>query len=231
MSPFDLLDEICDATPSGSWMLVGGLMVHAHAWLADITSPRPTLDADLVVELSVISYPEMATHLHQLGFSPHDPIDPGSPFHRFRRATHHIDLMAPEGRMVSFLGRTVVEVPGAISALKRTIPFTTPGGRTIRVPDLESALSLKGAAWEMPSPNPGRHLQDGVLLFACAGRRELNLSKSMRTNINKLLRGLEKADAWRAADPLTTLRAVRAIQGIRSDWTPPPSVANHVISP
>lgn len=112
MSPFDLLDEICDATPPGSWMLVGGLMVHAHARLANITSPRPTIDADLVVELSVISYPEMATHLEHLGFSPHDPIDPSSPFHRFLRATHQVDLMAPEGRKVSFLGRPVVGVPG-----------------------------------------------------------------------------------------------------------------------
>lgn len=42
MSPFDLLDEICDATPSGSWMLVGGLMVHAHAWLGDESSIYPS---------------------------------------------------------------------------------------------------------------------------------------------------------------------------------------------
>jgi hypothetical protein len=62
----------------------------------------------------------------------------------------------------------VVRVPGARSDLKRTATFQTPGGTTIRIPDIASALSLKGAAYHTPSANPERHLQDAITLFACA---------------------------------------------------------------
>ncbi len=227
MIPMDLLDEIADATPLGSWILVGGLMVHVHSLMAGVANPRPTLDADIVVELSAISYLQAANSLKHLGFAAHDPIDPGAPFHRFLRGSQQVDLMAPDGRRVTFMGRTVIAVPGARSALKHPIAFVTSGGRTIHVPNLESALSLKGAACGTPSPNPERHLQDAVLLFACAGRRKLDVSTSMRANFNRLLVGLGRADAWRTADPQTTLRAVRAIRSFRSDWSPPPGVTNH----
>jgi hypothetical protein len=40
-------------------MLVGGLMVHAHAQLAGIRHARPTDDADLVVEVRAGSYAEL----------------------------------------------------------------------------------------------------------------------------------------------------------------------------
>lgn len=230
MNPFELLDEISDTTPPASWMLVGGLMVHAHALLAKVANPRPTIDADIVVELSVISYHKAASALEALGFAPHRPIDPNAPFHRFHRDSQIVDLMAPEGQTVRYLKRPVIGVPGAKSALRRTVSFVTPGGRTILVPDLASAISLKGAAWGVASPNPVRHLQDAVILFACAGKEELSFSKSMRAHANALVQGLSKADGWRTADPLTTVRAIRAIQNFQSQWIPPPSIANHSTS-
>lgn len=121
-------------------------------------------------------------------------------------------------------GRTVLAVPGSRSALNRTIGYQTPGGATIRIPDLASALSLKGAAHRTPSANPVRHLQDAVTLFACAHTARLVISKSMRTNINHLLAAFDDPEAWAFTDPANRRRAIRAIRSLRTDWTPPPAV-------
>jgi fructose-specific component phosphotransferase system IIB-like protein len=56
-------------------MLVGGLMVHAHAHRAGIQHARPTDDADLVVELGAGSYAEAAAVLRRLGYVPHESLD------------------------------------------------------------------------------------------------------------------------------------------------------------
>ncbi len=109
--------------------------------------------------------------------------------------------MAPEDKSVRFAGRAVIGVPGSRSALNRTVEFVTPGGVGIRIPDLASALSLKGAAHQLPGINPARHLQDAVTLFACADTTVLALSTSMRRNVNHLISALDTSQAWAAADP------------------------------
>jgi hypothetical protein len=45
-------------------------------------------------------------------------------------------------------------VPGSRSALNRTIAYESAGGVAIRIPDVESALSLKGATFRIPGLNP-----------------------------------------------------------------------------
>lgn len=219
--PFARLDEIATVLPSDPWMLVGGLMVHAHAQLAALPHVRPTDDADLVVELRAGTYAEAAAALEHLGYRRHDPVDPRTPMHRFTRPDGHVDLMAPENKAVQFAGRAVVRVPGARSALERTANFQTPGGTTIRIPDIASALSLKGAAYRTPSANRERHLQDAVTLFACAASADMQLSKSMRANINILVGALHTPDAWAYSNASVRRLAIRAILIIRPDWTPP----------
>lgn len=218
---FDRLDEIAAALPSERWLLVGGLMVHAHARLAGVPHARPTDDADLVVELRAGSYAQAARTLEALGYSRNEPLDHRAPLHRFTRGREVVDLMAPEGRQVNVGGRGVLTVPGSRSALNRAIDYTTPGGKTIRIPDVASALSLKGAAFRTASANRLRHVQDAVTLFACADPDELDLSKSMRTNINNALNALSDPEAWGYADPASRRRAVRTIVGIRPDWVVP----------
>jgi hypothetical protein len=218
---FERIDQIARALPAERWMLVGGLMIHAHARLANLPHPRPTDDADLVVEVRAGSYSEAAQALHELGYQRHEPLDHRAPFHRFTRGDEHVDLMAPEDRPVRFAGRDVLGVPGSRSALNRTIPFTLPTGVVIRIPDLASALSLKGAAYHLPGANRLRHLQDGVTLFACADTTALQLSNSMRRNINHLINALDTTAAWAATDPSSRRRAVRAICQIRPDWAVP----------
>lgn len=221
---WDHLDEIAETLPPRRWMLVGGLMVHAHAELAGLRHARPTQDADVVVEVRAGSYAEAAAALGRLGYARHEPLDHRAPFHRFERPDGQVDLMAPEGTHIRFSGRPVLAVPGSRSALNRTIGYQTPGGVTIRIPDLASALSLKGAAHRTPSANPVRHLQDAVTLFACANTAPLIISKSMRTNINHLLTAFDDPEAWAFTDPADRPRAIRAIRSLRSDWTPPSAV-------
>ena len=218
---FGAASEIATVLPASKWMLVGGLMVHAHAQLAGITHHRPTDDTDLVVELRAASYLEAATALERLGYIRHESLDACAPFHRYRRATGQVDLMAPEDSQVRFAGRRVLAVPGSRSALLRTLVFETPQGASLRIADLASALSLKGAAHQQPGANPLRHLQDAVVLFACAGRDRLELSKSMRSNVNHLLRALDDAQAWAAVSVTDRRRAVAAIRGVRPDWVVP----------
>ena len=218
---FERVQEIANNLPPDRWMLVGGLMVHAHAQLAGIQHARPTDDADLVVEARAGSYAEAAAVLQGLGYLQHESLDRHAPFHRFTRGREHVDLMRPEDKPTRFLGRDVLAVPGSRSALNRTIAYQSAGGVAIRSPDVESALSLKGAALGSPSANAVRHLQDAVTLFACLDTAPTNISKSMKENINNLISGLDTAEAWSFADPTNRRRAIRAIRTVQHLWEPP----------
>lgn len=220
---WERLDELATGFPTQHWMLIGGLMVHAHALRAGVRHVRPTDDADLVVELAATTYSAAARVMESLGYELRRPIDDRSPVHRFSRRDSHVDLMSAEGSGARFGGRDVVVAPGSRSALRRTVPCDLPSGTVVRMPDLPSALSLKGAAYGLPGANRVRHLQDAVTLFACADSA-LDMSTSMRANVNVLVRNLGQVDAWGYADASTRRRAVRALRTIRPDWEVPPFV-------
>ena len=218
---FERVQEIANNMSPDRWLLIGGLMVHAHAQLAGIQHARPTDDVDLVVEVRAGSYAEAAAVIQRLGYVQHESVDRHAPFHRFTRLREHVDLMGPEDKPVRFLGREVLAVPGSRSALNRTIAYETVGGVAIRIPDVESALSLKGAAFRLPGPNRVRHLQDAVTLFACLDKAQPDISKSMKKNINNLISAMDNAEAWSFADPTNRRRAIRAIRAVQPAWEPP----------
>ena len=218
---FERVEEIANNLSPDRWLLVGGLMVHAHAQLAGIQHARPTDDVDLVVEVRPGSYAQAAAVLQRLGYVQHESVNCNAPFHRFTRGRENVDLMGPEDKPVRFLGRQVLAVPGSRSALNRTIAYETAGGVTIRIPDVESALSLKGAAFRLPGPNRVRHLQDAVTLFACLDKAQPDISKSMKKNINNLISAMDNAEAWSFADPTNRRRAIRAIRAVQPAWEPP----------
>lgn len=223
---FELVDEIATQLVPERWMLVGGLMVHAHARITGVPHARVTDDADIVVELGVAGrYREAVDALARLGFRPYESLDDRAPTYRFTRGRQHVDLMASDRSVApKHLGRAVLQVPGSGSALKRTKDFVTPAGSMIRIPDVCGALSLKGAAYGLPSPHPIRHLQDAVVLLACLDARGVEPpSKSMRSNINRLLVGLDtRPEAWSLASADTVRRAIRGVRvHLRPDWDPP----------
>ena len=224
--PFDLLAEVAATLNPDGWVLVGGLMVHCHARRAGVTHVRPTDDADIVVELQTQTYAAHAAALLTLGFTPHESVDSDAPFHRFLRDGETVDLMVPDRESWSprYRGRELIKVPGSSSALKRAIRYELHDGTSIRLPDLASALSLKGAAHQVPSANASRHLQDAVTLLACAGPVGLDPapSKSMRGNINHLMKRLgTTAEAWVLAAPQNRVRAQQCILTFRPDWKVP----------
>lgn len=228
---FRLVDDIARVFDPQRWMLIGGLMVHAHALLAGVRNVRSTTDADLVVEIEAgTHYRAAANAISQLGFAPLESIDHRAASYRFTRDTDQIDLMVPDRSAgVRYALRPVLQVPGSASALKRTELFVTPGENRIRIPDLPGALSLKGAAYGIPSVNPVRHLQDAVILFACTSERRVEPpTNSMRANINRLITGLNRPEAWSLADADVSRRAIRGIRlHFRPDWTAPSFVLPH----
>lgn len=225
--PYGLLAEVAAALDINDWVLVGGLMVHCHARRAGINHTRPTDDADIVVEVETRAYDVHARALTVMGFEAHESVDHGAPFHRFTRGRDTVDLMVSDRTTPSprYRGRGVIQVPGSASALKRTIMEELPNGTQIRIPDLASALSLKGAAHQTPSVNGVRHLQDSVTLFACGGPSGLDgppMSKTMRANLNHVVKCLSTtADAWSFASPRNRVLAMQCIKSARPDWVPP----------
>lgn len=224
--PQSLLAELASALEPDSWLLVGGLMVHCHAQQAGVAHVRPTHDADVVVELQTKTYTAHALVLTALGFEPHESLDATAPFHRFIRDQDTVDLMVSDREPWTsrYRGRELIKVPGSGSALKRTISHALPNGSIIRIPDLASALSLKGAAHQVSNENPVRHLQDSVTLLACAGPNGFDPapSKSMRANLNHVVKCLAtSAEAWSLAAPLNRVRAQQCIRTFRPDWVTP----------
>lgn len=135
--------------------------------------------------------------------------------------------MAPDrGAPARFGTRLVLAVTGSSSAMKATESFETAAGSRIRIPTITGALSLKGAASGTSSANPGRHAQDGVVLFACREARNINdsPSKSARANINLLIRGLGNERAWSISDLETRRLAIAGIRRLRPDFRPPVAV-------
>ena len=224
--PFDLLAEIAQKRPPSRWMLVGGLMVHCHAQLCGVQHQRPTHDADLVVEIQGSSYVDSALALSELGYEVKESPNIFAHVHRFVRGDSDVvDLMVPDRQRSRqrFKGREVVSVPGASSALKRTIAFRLEGGEEIRIPDLASAISLKSAAYFMPGANRERHLQDVVTLLACLGRTEIlpPPSKSMKKNIVKIIPSLSAPQAWSVCMPEDRGRAIFAARRLNPEWATP----------
>jgi len=204
-------------------MLVGGLMVHLHAHLAGVGHQRPTNDVDVVVLAGAGSYAQVAAAVEMLGYRPHESLDHTAPFHRFVRGREQVDVMAVDER-TRYLGRRVLQVPGARSAAKRTIPVEVSNGVFVRLPDLASALSLKGAALQTDGAGRPRHAQDGITLFACAAGQDLSLSNSMRVNVNRMVAELGDPNHWLSVPAAKRIRAVRGIQRFRSGWALPAAV-------
>lgn len=119
--------------------------------------------------------------------------------------------------------REILQVPGSASAARHTKPFALAEDVSIRIPDVTAALSLKEAACETASADPVRHVQDGVLLLACAGVHGARTpSKSERQNINRLVSRLSTVEGWSmASHDVRRLAVLGLIEHYRPEWTPP----------
>lgn len=181
--PWSLLFEIADVTTPGEWVLVGGLMVHAHALRAGITASRPTEDVDLLLNLAAASVGAVAGPLQDIGLRPAESLG-RSVLHRFRRGDEFVDVMVERGASARWARRAIFQAPAARQAIDRRDWYDLQGAdRTVRiaVPDALGAIVAKAAAYAVDQRDRGRHLDDlAVLLAAAGGRRGLGLDRLTR---------------------------------------------------
>lgn len=172
--PWPSLFELAGRLPNEGWMLIGGLMVQAHARAAGIETIRPTHDVDVIVlvHLDPDPFVETINAMRELGYG-HHPSLSGGPAHRFRRDGAVIDLGLADNLGPEILkdkrvgGRPFLEIAGGQQASKRPAQLEVEGCPVpMLIPDQLGALVLKGAAYLVDSRDKDRHLQDAAALAA-----------------------------------------------------------------
>lgn len=174
--PWPLALELAKTMPTGSWTLVGGLMVQLHALHVGMIPQRSTTDVDIVLHIeTTMSWARTTQALQQCGYRLQAPNNPKGPSHRFVRGGDVIDVLiadhaAPKALEMRAPGKNLMRIPGATSALRKTVNChiaRADGSEiVISVPDVLGALTLKGGAYQEDSRDPGRHLEDAVVLLS-----------------------------------------------------------------
>lgn len=208
--PWPLVIEIAATIPTGSWVLVGGLMVQLHARAAGVVEVRPTHDVDALVDVMAagVSVAAIVGLLAGRGFDVVEPGWPDSPVHRLRRNDDVIDILVadhlPKRSQPRLHRHPVMPVDGGAQALTRTqrVVIDHDGLTTeLTVPDLLGALVLKGAAHMADRRDRDRHLRDAALLASLITDHHRELAR-LQGSDRKRLRHLRDAlddpfdDAW-----------------------------------
>lgn len=208
--PWPLAFELASHLPKGSWVLVGGLMVHVHALRAGVTASRPTTDVDMLLNIETTSATEIGRALTGLGFVTVVPYR-GNPVHRLTRGADVVDLLVARNvrTPTRWNQQPLLRSPGAAQALDRRDTYTLIGREqsvAVDVPDALGALITKAAAYAIDSRNPQRHLEDLAVLGASAGSpRTLGLdtlTPKDRRHLNRVVPHLTDPhhDAWAVLD-------------------------------
>lgn len=215
--PWPVVFEVAGSTPAGSWVLVGGLMVHVHALRAGITPSRPTSDVDLLVDVVAVNISAVAGPLQSLGFRPATGASSDS-IHRFIRDGDVVDVMVERGARARWAMKPVFAAPAARQAIERSDRYELRGRAStaqIAVPDALGALVAKAAAYEVDSRDRRRHLEDiAVLLASSGGARRLQLER-LTSKDRQHLRpafgalGDDQHDAWSVLDDVDRVVAYR----------------------
>jgi len=207
--------DLYERFPDG-WTLVGGQMVHLHCAERGYAPPRPTDDADAV--LDVKANPDIlldvTAALVELQFAPAG-ISAEVNQHRWVRHPASLDLLIPHNvgerlpRRAGVTASPTVQTPGGTQALHRTeaVPVEVAGRQGhVRRHHLVGALIIKAAAHTVPAdPARGRHRGDFATLSALVAAADFvgeDLSKRER----KYLRDMVEAT-----------RADRVVMGSQPD--------------
>jgi hypothetical protein len=209
--PWPLVFELASTLPKGSWVLVGGLMVHIHALRAGVVAMRPTSDVDLLLDIATTSVGEIGRAIIGRGFATVEPSR-GSPVHRFTRGEDVVDVMVARDVRVPtrWMRRPILRAPGTAQALLRRDTYTIEDGERsaeLQVPDPLGAIIAKAAAYAVDSRNPQRHLEDLAVLGAATGTpRTLDLdtlTPTDRRHLNRVIPFLldPRNSSWATLDP------------------------------
>lgn len=189
-------------------------MVYGHARAANLTSPRPTADADILVDVVAArtSLNSVYAVIKGMGFE----LDTRyATAYRFRHADGRvIDVMVadhlPSHIRARLAGRPAFQAPAGQQAINRRevwrLEFSPELSCLVGIPNVLGALISKGAAWVVDSRNPERHLQDAATLLAAVedpSTLDYELSKRDRQRLRALHEPLQDSrhSAWGLLDP------------------------------
>ncbi|KQQ22356.1 hypothetical protein ASF48_03910 [Rathayibacter sp. Leaf299] len=196
------LFRVYEAHPEG-WALVGGQMVHSLCWERGANPPRPTQDADAVLDIR--AQPTMlydfTRTLSDLGYasageSPSILEGSEGVQHRWSKGDAQIDVLIPrflgeraDNRTGVTGGRTIA-TPGGQGALDRSevIEVTIAGvtGSVIR-PTLQGAIIAKSSAMLLSEGAKGdRHLNDLAVLASLVTRSDHVGAGVTRTEVTRV---------------------------------------------
>lgn len=188
-------------------------MVQAHAMMHGM-SPRPTLDADLL--LNILTYDRIATQMRTyiggLGFQLEENTMTGYATRFVTKTGDKIDLLVTDylyGKAkrenARLAGRPLCGMPAGGQAIKRSerIAFDYADEHlTIRIPDLLGSVMLKSAAWDVDRTIArNRHLRDAAALLSMIDDPEQQIGRLHSSNDRRRILILhenltEDADAW-----------------------------------
>jgi hypothetical protein len=170
--------DVAQATPKGSWLLVGGLMTQVHAGLHGYSS-RATEDVDVLVDImaNASNASKIISSLKDLGFNLEEPMLRGSAFHRMRNGRMVVDILVEDHlhgmpqRRAKIGAWPMMEAPGGHQAIERRMDVLVCSSErkaVIEIPNLLGAIVLKSAAWKADNRDSHRHLEDVALLCSLA---------------------------------------------------------------
>lgn len=175
MGPWDLLMDVAESTDCEEWVLIGGMMVMAHAQSRGRES-RVTRDVDLLVDVmsSESGASRVVSSLETAGFVAAGPAFRGSDeFHRMGRRGQTVDVLVADHlpkwakRHARVKGWSMVETEGGAQAVSRKMKVRLTVGdrsRAIYVPNLLGSIVIKAAAFGGADLYGERHLYDIALL-------------------------------------------------------------------
>lgn len=215
--------------PNG-WTLIGAQMVALHSYEHGRTPPRRSLDADVLVNVRVVSggAQPMSKTLQDMGFSLGRP-DSENIAHRFRRGDVEIDVLAPDGlsderrqrQLLTVPPARTVSVPGGSAALDRS---ETVGVRIGEVtgavprPDLLGAILVKVRAVEVDDAPDNQRRDVAFLCSLIDDPRALaqSLLGKQRSWLRRRSELLADGEAWGSLGEAAedAQRAFRILAGI-----------------
>ena len=194
--PWDEVFKIAGSFRGGSWILVGGLMVQAHAQIAGMES-RATTDIDMLVDVmsSNANIGKVVGGLKEMGFVPQEPGLRGAAFHRMRKEELIVDILIAEHlpsrkKEVARVNRwPILETPSGTQALERQMPIHLSFNKELReifIPDLLGAVILKAAAYGADNRGRTRHLEDAALLASLISDHATELERLQGSDKKRL---------------------------------------------
>ena len=180
--------------PPAPWTLIGAHMVALHGWIRNRTPIRPSRDADILVDVRVVSRGTAAISraLVRDGYELSERSVEGHG-HAFAKGEVSFDVLAPDGlggraKLVTIGAFRTVRVPGGTQALQRSAGVelrTRSAVGSVPLPNLLGAILVKVRAIDVDD-EPQAQRSDVAFLLSLAENPDEMAEQCSRTERNWL---------------------------------------------